>query len=277
MTEEKIDLLYVACQGRSGSTLLSLLSKTDPTIYNLGEVGNIIHVLTDKNKNHKCGCGSVITECEFWKQVVSTNPVFQEVIRDAEAGLKVSNANYRELHHHIMKSALQSSGRKTILDKSMDPARLSLLLNDGRFNIKIIHLVRDGRAVANSWRNYAKRKGRQWIWARRLTAAFRWRARNLDILRLFERSENYILVRYEDLVCEPENTLRKLGVCANTGHPADADQTVEHFVGGNRMRFSFDKIEKDEKYKSEVPRVQWYLMTVFLGPLLRRFGYGLSK
>ena len=66
---EKIDLIYIASTGRSGSTLLEILLDSFESIWTLGE----IYVLPWEVKKNKgiCGCGKELNDCEFWAPIIS--------------------------------------------------------------------------------------------------------------------------------------------------------------------------------------------------------------
>jgi hypothetical protein len=63
-------LVYITGSGRSGSTLLDMLLSTHPDIAALGEVHRFSMSLGRKSAPHRCTCGDVIDECEFWSAVI---------------------------------------------------------------------------------------------------------------------------------------------------------------------------------------------------------------
>lgn len=73
----------------------------------------------------------------------------------------------------------------------------------------IIHIVRDGRAVLNSFRT-ANRKAGQAIWPESPGAAARLWVRRIDAAAQHRNHPHYIEVFYEKLVGAPEEELRRL-------------------------------------------------------------------
>ncbi|MFB6212830.1 MAG: hypothetical protein ABEI53_03400, partial [Candidatus Magasanikbacteria bacterium] len=66
-TEEKTTLIYIASNGRSGSTLLELMLNTLEETWTLGELATLKWEL--KENQQKCGCGKKISDCNFWQSV----------------------------------------------------------------------------------------------------------------------------------------------------------------------------------------------------------------
>nr|WP_321228536.1 sulfotransferase [uncultured Psychroserpens sp.] len=84
----------------------------------------------------------------------------------------------------------------------------------------IIHLVRDGRDVANSYREISE-ISKTFKYKPNLPNSISeisddWNKANLNIFNFFQDYKNYIYIRYEDLVLNPEKTLNivlnKLGL-----------------------------------------------------------------
>jgi len=86
---------------------------------------------------------------------------------------------------------------------------------DARF----IHLLRDGRAVVASLFEVGRRYPHRWPWARSLDACIaRWNRSLRDHL-FWSRRAGHLLCRYEQLVTDPENDLRR--ACALLGQDFD--------------------------------------------------------
>jgi hypothetical protein len=95
---------------------------------------------------------------------------------------------------------------------------------------KCIHIVRDGRAVFNSFRSSNLRAGEA-IWPQSARRAARWWTRRLDRTRPFRANPNYMEVFYEKLVQAPEAQLRIL--C--TFLDLDYDPVMLDFAEVNRQ------------------------------------------
>jgi len=183
----KIRLVYILAASHSGSTLLSLLLGAHPDVCTVGEL-KISHL--DDRERYLCSCGSRITECSFWTRV-STEMARKGIdfdIRDAETHFSdIQNTYCRKLlaplhrgrflealrdmalwlspewKKHLrrvqnrnlllMKTILEITGRKIIVDSSKIGQRLKYLLKNPELDIKVIRLVRDGRAVMLTYIN----------------------------------------------------------------------------------------------------------------------------
>lgn len=63
-----IDTVYICAAGRSGSTLLDLLLGAHPDAVSVGE---LTHLPKNISINSRCTCGSQVSECTFWRQLVN--------------------------------------------------------------------------------------------------------------------------------------------------------------------------------------------------------------
>ena len=153
-------------------------------------------------------------------------------------------------------------------------------------NAKIIHTFRDPRAVYSSRKKKAEDKAGQSAQSglRRLGVIFEL-ASSLHVIvnwRRVERSHRkyeaqfpgrYILMKYEDLVRQPEATLTRL--CSFLNIPLSQSmlsQTVVNssFLPDGGVGFDAGSITRWRKHMD--PLVQrWFLM--WLGPMLREYGY----
>jgi len=102
-----------------------------------------------------------------------------------------------------------SAGKKIAGDKSPnDLLNLNGLVSQGGLddvNMKIIHIIRDIRDVMVSLNNLK--------WLKDLDLSFPrfWSNSNLYLNSLYKDKKNrYLLIRYEEMVCAPENIFRKI-------------------------------------------------------------------
>ena len=115
------------------------------------------------------------------------------------------------------------SGGKIIVDSSKSPSYGLLLAQLGFLELHVIHLVRDSRAVAYSQQR-AKIKPEIYWEEQRMkvrrpsSTAVEWFLTNA-LLHLLERHPRYTLVKYEDFVGNPRDTV--LRIAAACGRPVD--------------------------------------------------------
>jgi hypothetical protein len=150
-----------------------------------------------------------------------------------------------------------------------------------------IHLLRDSRAVAYSWRRKKLRPEIYWqkqFMSQRgiLKSASRWNRFNLLAHKLRDASKQYSFLRYEDLASNPQNSLLKLlndlklGTAPldfMDGHKANVE--TSHTVSGNPMRFERAEINirPDTQWQVDMTKSDKLLVTFLTWPLLLKYGY----
>lgn len=137
--------------------------------------------------------------------------------------------------------------------------------------VKIILLIRDGRAVYHSMRKLKhERKFSLDSWY----SHFR---RALPLIAQHVPAENVITVKYEDLASNPENELRR--ICRFIGisfEPAmlDMKSRTHHNVNGNNMRFSkSSEIRLDRSWETKLDADECAYFEAQAGWLNRKLGY----
>ena len=305
-----LDVLYVAGDGRSGSTLLSRLLGQVPGWFSAGEVRYVWErgMVADR----LCQCGQAFHECPLWTRVVDaldSRPTRDELERllEAEGRLlrtrraptalrlasRPSEYRRREPHYSARLSELYATIRSvtgcTVLVDSSKLASYGLLLRgDPGLRVKVIHLVRDPRASAYSWQrfkplhddNAATHMRRRGL----LSSSAIWSSGNLLVERLLRRPESdYVRVRYEDLVTDPDRTLRTLTRALGWPDlqlPEAADGVVHlqsgHAVAGNPDRHDDGalRLRLDDEWRSRMPPREQRLVYSLTRPLSVRYGYG---
>jgi hypothetical protein len=296
-------VIFVGGLGRSGTTLLERLLGEIPGVTPLGEVVHLwargIHA------DEPCGCGQPFSECAFWGKVgdrafgrwrasqadwlldlrakvdrTRRIPAFALGLISREAQL----AEYVSAYARIYTAAAEVGDGRVVIDSSKH-ASLACCLS-ASMDLRVVHVVRDPRAVASSWRRKVRRPedGRpmtRWTPAR---TAVHWMTQNLAFEMLRRRGARVVRVRYEELLKEPVETLRGLAAELGLPHSGDAlaflDERharlgVAHTVSGNPMRFSVGSLEFRERRAALPPRDRW-LVTALTWPLLLLYGYRLA-
>jgi hypothetical protein len=150
----------------------------------------------------------------------------------------------------LIESVCEAAGTRVITDSSKKGQRLYLLDRSGLFDIRVINLIRDGRAVLSSYIE----KDRSFAQAYRLWAGPRLASAGLR--RRFA-SDAWIDVRYEALCRDPRTTVER--ICDFLGVPFTEAMLAYrsrdyHGVGGNRMRTGTSQaIFLDESWRQVLP------------------------
>lgn len=165
---------------------------------------------------------------------------------------------------------LAENGKKVFGDKSPGTQHcmpeLLALMPKARF----IHVVRDARAVSYS---QSSRTGKHLS-----LVAQDWVDTNVKGLtnQAWVGKETYLIVKYEDLVSEPEKTTRIICDFLNISfEPAMiADKTAE-YEPDDYVLPSFEK-SKIDHYRKHLSEKQLYKIEEIAAPIMKRFGYELS-
>lgn len=268
----RLPLLYIAGSSHSGSTLLDLLLGSHPQIESVGEAKKISAVAAKIRAGEQalCTCHEEVTKCPFWRAVMPGNP-------DALKADAAANAEF-------FSRVLAASGKKVALDSSKSPGRARLLARSALFDLTVVHLVRDSRAVVRSnQRKQAKSPGQHHPDYDLVPTVRGWQKLNLRTRANFahEHRTRYVLVRYEDLTADPAATLQR--VLEAVGLPWKPTmlryrEHTHHNIEGNRMRMGSDSVIRvDDEYLRALSGRDWWLATLLSWRGLRAFGYPLKR
>lgn len=302
-------VIFLAGMGRSGTTLLERALGELPGVQPLGEVMHLWR--RGLGDDELCGCGEPFSRCRFWRAVgerafggwdaVDTKAVLaskaaaerirrvpQLLVQRPPAGKVHRAATFvAETHRRVYEAAAAVANASAVIDSSKHPAVAHCLRYDERNDLRVVHVVRDSRAVAFSWTKRVERPearaGSAARWMRRHSpkrTAWRWSSLNAcaSLLR------PGLTVRYERLVEEPEPVLREIADFASLPvrdedfafvsqnavflHPA-------HTVSGNRVRFASGLVPllRDDDWLRLFPLRDRITVTAMTYPQLVHYGY----
>jgi sulfotransferase family protein len=318
--EYPVRVIYLGGLGRSGTTLLERLLGE---LHGVCATGEIVHLWQrGVAGNERCGCGLEFSACDFWNQVgkeafggwdkIDTARISN--LKDAvdrtrmiprlsvRAGLssrlQSDLAEYSGNYERVYRAVAYVSGCDAIVDSSKHASLAFCLAGRSDIDLRVIHVVRDSRAVAYSWttkvaRPEASRSGPESPGSYMSTyspskAAAHWTAQNGAFQLLARRGTPVLRIRYEDLVQATEQTLRRAATFAglpegelslsflhSEGDEPYADLTRAHTASGNPMRFTTGRlpIRGDNRWRSAMPDTQRRVVTALTFPLLRSYGY----
>ncbi|HUZ51857.1 MAG TPA: sulfotransferase [Streptosporangiaceae bacterium] len=315
---EPVRVVYIGGPGRSGSTLVERLLGALPGVCNVGEV---VH-LWERGlvRGERCGCGVPIRQCPFWREVgevafggwdsfnvpeflalkqsVDRNRFIPRLLADPDSGRRLfatsatrrSAAEYAAVYARLYRAVRQVSRCTVIVDTSKHASLAFCLRVEPGIDLRVIHLVRDSRAVAYSWTRRVRRPeaadvaGASNQYMANFPAArtaMRWNITNLGFHLLAVRGTPARLMRYEDFIAAPVAGMQELaefaGVKPDLSFMTDtgADLGLTHTAGGNPMRFSAGWIEfrRDDDWHAKLRPGARALVTTLTFPLLARYGY----
>jgi hypothetical protein len=309
---DRTKVLYVAGYFRSGSTILDRMLGQVPGFFSVGELRFIWE--ESFALDQPCGCGAPFSECEFWSGVVGST--FGELDRadlDGIVSLKrrvdrmrhiprlVSPlkgrgfsrdlADYTRILGRLYGAVREASGARVIVDSSKDASYAYVLNSTPGVDLRVVHLVRDSRAVAHSWSKEKLKhetREKEKVYLPRIgpgLSSARWTLSNLLLEPLRLLGPRHMMVRYEDLMADPRGVLARIAAFAgedDNGLPfldgSSVRLGVNHTVAGNPMRFKRGEIEvrADERWKAGMTAADRRTVTALTAPLLLRYGYDLT-
>jgi hypothetical protein len=314
--EHPVRVVYLGGLGRSGTTLLERLLGELPGVCASGE---IVHLWQRGiAENERCGCGLEFAACDFWQQVGKqafsgwdkvdrdrigrlretvdrTRQIPRLSRRSLPAQLRDDLDEYSGYYLRLYRAIAEVSGCAALVDSSKHASLAFCLSRREDVDLRVIHMVRDSRAVAYSWNTKVARPeadasgpGSFMTTYPPSKAAGHWNAQNGALQLLARRGTPMLRVRYEDLVSDPEHTLRRVATFAGVpagdlalpflhsdGEERYAELTRSHTASGNPMRFATGKvaIRGDERWRVAMPDRQRRTVTALTLPLLAQYGY----
>lgn len=302
-------ILYIGGAGRSGSTIVDMILGNIPGFFSLGEIIDFWeHAETE---DMLCGCGELIEACPFWKPVIHQLKYNHKRSFNEASNLKTKFDRTRYLPFHGIKQITykknyyaylehildlyqtidEFAGNKIVVDSSKTPAHLYFLSQIPSVDIRVLHLIRDPRAVAFSWKNNVKRdlayKTRNSRMDQRsnINTIFRWSMENYFVELIGRTQSNYTVMKYEDFTYSPKSQLKS--AMNNLGFPissSDLDFVKKdslnlhktHSIGGNPMRFKkVNSIHYDASWKTEMSSTLINFLALIAFPLIIRHRYRL--
>lgn len=304
-----VRVVYVAGDGRSGTTLLSrILGAYDGCI----AVGEVYDIWNKSIQGHTlCSCGAPFLDCDFWNAVmceafgndgVSPNRLVT-LRRSVQATRHIPfllfprlrpRSFQRRLEEYVdtterLYRAIQTvSGCQFIVDSSK-MAMYALALTESRsIDVRLVHVVRDSRACVFSWRRLKREAtaNGQSVYLRQrpvVMTAVIWALRNTMLRLVSRRFQTVASCRYEDIVWQPVTAVtglvEQLGIERHNVVWTESDElhatNPHHIFAGNPVRIESGaiKFRMDDEWRTEMPRIQKGIVTALTLPLLWHMGY----
>lgn len=299
-----LTLVYLTGSGRSGSTLVDRALGAFPGAASLNEIYGVV----EQGFVHgwACSCGRPFRDCDFWRRVMAAGlgdvPPRRVMAWAARfdrsrafprldlgllgPGARRELAAYRAFLGRFLRVLAAETGADVLVDSSKVPGRALVLAGLEGVDLRIVHLVRDPRAVAYAWRRQKHDPGRAAAMDRyglTRTMAF-WAGRQLIAERLARRLPTMRL-RYEDFASAPREWLERLAafVPALSGRPlpmaAGSGDVLElpalHTLSGNpdRFRHGPTPVRLDEHWRDSALAPSLERAFRLVRPLARRYGY----
>lgn len=181
MSDDRLSIVFIAGDSRSGSTLLDLTLGQAEGLFSAGE----LRYLWERGLVHNelCGCGAGFSDCPLWREVMQR--AFGELNADAAEQIlqlqrqvdhprsvfrnaffsprrftpafKRLRGQYQQHLIKLYRGIRETTGCRWIIDSSKAPSHGMLLAGLPEVRLHVIHLVRDARAVAWSMQRRKRR------------------------------------------------------------------------------------------------------------------------
>jgi hypothetical protein len=306
-------ILYLGGYGRSGSTLLGRVLGEPAGAVCVGETRyvwsrGLLH-------NVDCGCGAPFRSCPFWSAVgdeafggweridaerlAEVDRVMNLLARlplylapRLRPSLRAAIDDYTARLAALYAAISSVSGADTIIETSKDPTFAYLLARIPQSDVRIVHLVRDSRAVAYSYtrkRRLPSPIGEQQFMPQFSPSdtAVRWSLWNTGFHMLRAAHFPYLRLTYESFVADPRGVLSELSAFADKPLlPPDSQVTDtevrlgdHHIFSGNPMRATTGwlPIRLDSEWQTALSTAQLAKVTAITWPLQRLYGYPIVR
>lgn len=305
----RLPVIQVTGTGRNGSTILSEILSAADGVINLGEMWLTWSWFAQGNL---CSCGDPLPQCPFWSEVVdrALGPMKREDFEElgrlqrqtvrkrrlqellwprhvVADDLRLADLQWEEL----FRAALAISGGRWLIESSTEDTFPLFLGQIPDLDIRMVHLVRDPRGFAYSCMKPdipIPKVVNQEVYmpvdpVRR--SAKKWITKN-TLLELFAASRvaRYHLLRYEDMLVRPAESLTALGSALEVPLPSMPDQpgdplatgTFKHTIAGNPLVEGPLSLRFDDKWKAALSASDQRLVTALCAPLMVKYRYPLA-
>lgn len=287
--DNKIKVVYIGGIEHCGSTFLGVILDQHPSLICVGELSLTPEVGWAGNSNDSCSCGKYITECGFWNNV----KIFREghSLFDNKSLIRIMNrfdrnlalpkvilnrlirtrkfSDYLTSNEELFYSISKTSRKSGVVDTSKRVSRGMALSLSKQIDLRVIHLVRDSRAVAFSSGNEKRKiKVKWWV------SAIRWSLINLALMSIKNifGKDRLMLVKYEDLLSNPLDIISSIGKFVDIDLNSIAQKVsnkellrIRHLAVGNIFleKTNQIRINTQENWRDKMPvsqqRKVWFL------------------
>lgn len=305
--DNNLKVIHIVGSGRSGSTLLDIILGSHTDAVSGGELINAFSAV--ENFDEYCACGRAARNCEFWIDVFENwasgngkdwqieitklknkyeSLLSTPVLLLSKLFKTKDYLRYQTLHKRFYQSIAEVSGKNIIIDSSKNPLRAYVLMDIAGIKPVVIHLIRDGRAVANSLLKSFQKDPESGVQKDlkpkpiSRTAVF-WVILNLltEWLIANQQSASYRMIRYEDLMTDFKKEMDRLGEVisldySEIGNMVTTGKKLEigHLIAGNRLRMAdYVTLAPDYSWRESLSNRQKAIFWLIAGITARRYGY----
>lgn len=306
-------VVYVGGTGRSGSTVLAGVLGELPGFVSVGEVRFLWQrgIVQDR----LCGCGEHFSGCPWWSEVLDLALGPSSAADRERLALRMheqlgrrtrlrtlpghvaghrSHVSLRpdgEMEHvlgRVYAAIAEVDDAQVVVDSSKLPTYASLIGGLETVDPHVVHLLRDPRASAYSWRRVKEQPdlGEGALMERRgaWKSALLWTVWNSSLEAMAaDVAERYVRVTYEDFLAQPGVVLHRIlttfempaEVNSLFAQPSSVWLSDNHTVAGNPSRHERGLVPlvADDEWVAAMRRSDRRAVTALTWPMLRHYGY----
>jgi hypothetical protein len=302
---DPIKVLYLLARGRTGSTIVARVLGEIPGFLAVGEIRSLWDPVAVSDG--RCSCGDVLAGCPVWAPVLEVADRHEaaswqrEIVRERNLPrlLRTDPEHvsrwpaldaYARVMGRVYQTLSEVNGARVVVDSSKRPSYGAVLRFVRGIRPFYVHLLRDPRASAFSWKHRRYESVTQGAEVTRrgpVDATLRWDLLNIEaeLLRRAVPPERFLRLRLEDFVASPRSSLAS--ILRLVHEPEEASPLVgersvrlgaSHAIGGNPTSRSPGMVEirDSSEWRHTQSRTDRWLSVATALPLLRRYGYTLS-
>lgn len=289
-------IIFIGSYPRSGSTILDVIIRKTKNS-NFISIGEFFYVFEKGFTNNElCADGVKFLDHPFWKEIFLNlgheraakeleffkNPLFFPIFFFIGCINKTILINFFPNLFQTLNTALErvykNSGKRIIIDASKDPRQLFILTLLRNVDIEILHLIRDSRATAFSWKK--KKIYKENVYFKKksiLRSSLRWMNDHLWLILLAKI--NY-KIPYKQLFYENLDKIHSFTFFEKKYY-VDLKKEVSKFnieIGGNVNKFTnFKTINIDNEWKLKMKKIDSTFATFLTWPLIIYYNYKIKK
>ncbi len=265
-------ILYILSDVRSGSTLLENIFSSANHIKSVGELCYLGSYLNKwsvgESTNWKCSCGKDFQDCEYWKNVLDllkekghskiTDTKIIKTFNTFHTRVNITDFNKNKeivkLLNDVYTTVFDLDECEIIVDSSKDESQLLALYKQIDFDIKVVYIKRDIRAVTSSKLKWSIKREKKKINKFKILILSKLKTfRQKSVLKHVDDKDK-IFIKYEELARNPQETINQITQKFNLEKikvPEYMEQRDEHAIAGTPNRSKKRKIQYDDSWVIE--------------------------
>lgn len=294
LSSNKKSVIYIMGDGRSGSTILSVILGNHPNILSVGEIDKWIKFKGKPKRGNPKHRDSVFWDDIFKKytdrswsgsfqnlqkahRVIENYKYFPRVLTNKTPGW--AQELYQDHTAKLINTISNHAKKRIITDSSKNIGRAWMLLRNPYLDTRVIHLIRGPRATMHS----TMKKNIEQKYKSPIIAMLHYSLKNFCCILVIWTAPKgtAIRVRYEDIILSPRTELKRIGDFLGT----DMDHlvnmirnqkpfTIPPLLDGNRIRVKETiSVRYDDSWKTKLSRSRKILALLITFPFSCVFGY----